>query len=215
MISLPHCGESPLVLQIDQHQFRKSFDSYVYVLLNEFTSRNELQKMLTAFAAIHPAAENTKYDYVLEPVTDIHLHSVAENQVNEASDPNLIYFLLLIAFVVLALAWINYVNLSIARSFERAKEVGVRKTAGATYRQIAYQFLSETFVYNVISMIIAIGLVAICAPWFYDFVGIKFPWDKVYWADLGPTGWIVAAIFVGGMIISLYLPMFNIIKLIK
>lgn len=190
----------------DQNQYRKSFDSYSYVLVNQFIPLADMQARLTAFAAKYPSPDNTKYDIFLEPVTDIHLHSVAENQVNEAADPNLIYFLLVIAFVVLALAWINYVNLSLARSFARAKEVGVRKTVGATYRQIAHQFLSETLVYNALSMAIAFGIVAITAPWFYDFVGIKFPWNKVYWSDLGSTGWLVMALFFGGMFISGFLP---------
>jgi putative ABC transport system permease protein len=190
---------------IDNAEYRKAFDGYSYVRLSDFTAREDLQQRLSAFAAKYPADENIKYDLVLEPVVDIHMHSVAEDQFND-STLTLVYFLLAIAFVVLALAWINYVNLSIARSFARAKEVGVRKTAGATYRQIAGQFLSETFVFNAISIFIAIILVAISAPWFYEFVGIKFPWDKLYWTQLGSTGWIVAAIFFGGMFISGYLP---------
>lgn len=191
---------------IDLNPERKFMNVYGYVQLNELTPVNDIQVKLSAFAANYPAPENTKFDLYLEPVTEIHLYSVAEDWFNYAPDRNLIYFLVAIAFVVLALAWINYVNLSIARSFARAKEVGVRKTAGATYRQIANQFLSETFVYNFMSMIIAIVLVAISAPWFYQFVGIKFPWDKLYWADLGSTGWIVAGVFFGGMFISGFLP---------
>lgn len=191
---------------IDQNKYRETFSSYAYVLLNKFTSLTETKEKMTAFTATLPAPANTRYDIFLEAVTDIHLYSVAEDQSNEAADIHLIYFLLAIALVVLVLAWINYVNLSIARSFGRAKEVGVRKTAGATYRQIAHQFLSETFVYNVISILIAIAIVAITAPWFYDLVGIKFPWDKIYWTELGSTGWIVTAIFFGGMFISGFLP---------
>jgi putative ABC transport system permease protein len=191
---------------IDQNQYRKSFDSYAYVQLSKFTPLTDIQKKMTALAATYPAPDNTTYNIILEPVTDIHLYSVAEDQFSQPSDPDLIYFLLAVAFVVLALAWINYVNLSIARSFARAKEVGVRKTAGATYRQIAHQFLSETLVYNGLSIVIAVALVAISAPWFYDFVGIKFPWDRIYWSDLGSTGWILLAIFLGGMFISGFLP---------
>jgi putative ABC transport system permease protein len=191
---------------IDQNKYRKSFDSYAYIQLNEHTPLNGIQEKVTSFAAKYPAPENTKYDIHLEPVTDIHLYSKAENQISEASDPSLIYFLLAVAFVVLALAWLNHVNLSLARTFARAKEVGVRKTAGATYRQIANQFLSETFVYNAVSILIAVMLVALSARWFYEFVGVQFPWDKVYWLNLGMTGWIVTSIFFGGMFISALLP---------
>lgn len=190
----------------DQADYRKKYGVFGYVMLDEFSSLAEVQEKMSAYAAKHPAPGKTRYDIFLEPVTDIHLYSKAEDQFNGDTDVNLIYFLMAIAFVVLALAWINYVNLSVARSFGRAKEVGVRKTAGATYRQIATQFLSETWVYNVISIVIAIVLVAIAAPWFYDFVGVKFPWDKIYWSDLGAITWIVTAIFFGGMFISGFLP---------
>jgi putative ABC transport system permease protein len=190
----------------DQKSYRQKYGLYQYILLNELSSITKVREKASAFAANHPAPENISYDVFLEPVTDIHLHSTAEDQFSDGPDVSLIYFLLAIAFIVLALAWINYVNLSIARSFGRAKEVGVRKTVGATYRQIANQFLSETFVYNSISIIVAVILVAISAPWFYDFVGIKFPWDKMYWTYLGSTGWIVLTIFVTGMFISGYLP---------
>ncbi|HZY81154.1 MAG TPA: ABC transporter permease [Cyclobacteriaceae bacterium] len=190
----------------DLDKYRKMYSTYGYIMLNRLASPTDVQKRLTAFAGQQPAPENTRYDIFLEPVTDIHLYSTAEDQFNSAKDVTFIFFLMGIAFVVLALAWINYVNLSIARSFARAKEVGVRKTAGATQRHIANQFLSESLVYNLISIVIAIIIVAISAPWFYDFVGIKFPWDKIYWTNLGPTAWIVAGIFLSGLLISGYLP---------
>lgn len=191
---------------VDRDQYRKQFGLFGYIVLDEQAILDAVKEDLSAFAAKQPAAENIRRDILLEPVSDIHLYSKAEDQFNDAPDAMLVYFLMGIAFVVLALAWINYVNLSVARSFARAKEVGVRKTAGATYRQIANQFLSETLVYNAISVIIAVFLVVMTAPWFYDLVGIQFPWSKVYWSHLGSTTWIVAVIFAGGMFMSGYLP---------
>jgi putative ABC transport system permease protein len=191
----------------DYNKQREFFTTFAYILLDDLTTLADVQQRITAYAAKLSSPANTKFDIYLEPVTDIHLYSVAEDQFNTApGQSTVIYFLLAVAFIVLALAWINYVNLSIARSFGRAKEVGVRKTAGATSRQIASQFLSETFVYNVISILIAVVLVAASSPWFYDFVGIKFPWDKIYWAQLGSTGWIVTAVFFCGMFVSGFLP---------
>jgi putative ABC transport system permease protein len=190
----------------DQAKYRKMYGVFGYVQLSKFSALKEVQENVSAFALKYPAPKDTRYDIFLEPVTDIHLYSKAEDQFNSDTDVDLIYFLMAIAFVVLALAWINYVNLSVARSFARAKEVAVRKTAGATYRQIANQFLGETFVYNAISMAIAGVMVAVGAPWFYDFVGIQFPWDKFYLSDLGSIAWIITIIFIGGMFISGFLP---------
>jgi putative ABC transport system permease protein len=191
---------------IDGHEFRGSFNGYDYIVINDRTSLEAMQGKLTALAATYPGDPNQRFDVVMEPVTKIHLHSNAEDGATATGDPMMIYFLLGVAFVVLTLAWINYVNLAIARSFSRAREVGVRKTAGATHRQVASQFLTETLVYNIISFVIAAVLVITTARWFYGFVGITFPWNKMYWTELGLTGWIVAVVFCSGILLSGALP---------
>ncbi|MEM9919405.1 MAG: FtsX-like permease family protein, partial [Bacteroidota bacterium] len=73
---------------------------------------------------------------------------------------------LLIAFFLLMIAWINYVNLSSVRAIERSKEVGVRKVVGAGRGQLLRQFFSEALMINVISLIFALGIVQFITPWF-------------------------------------------------
>ena len=74
----------------DQAIYRKKWGVFGYVMLNQFSTFDEVQKNISAFAAKYPAPANTKYDIFLEPVTDIHLYSVAEDQFNGNTDVNLI-----------------------------------------------------------------------------------------------------------------------------
>ena len=69
------------------------------------------------------------------------------------------------------IAWINYINLTVARSMERAKEVGVRRVVGAFPKQLVGQFLFEAFVMNLIAFIIALGLIELLLPSFNQLVG--------------------------------------------
>lgn len=82
------------------------------------------------------------------------------------------------------IAWINYINLTVARSMERAKEVGVRRVVGAFPKQLVGQFLFEAFVMNLIAFIIALGLIELLLPSFNQLVGrtITFSvWFTEYW----------------------------------
>ncbi|HMJ71414.1 MAG TPA: ABC transporter permease [Cyclobacteriaceae bacterium] len=190
----------------DSHPNRKPLDSYVYVVPNDHTPVELIQQKVSALAATYPVDAGQRFDIAMEPVSEIHLHSNAEDQPTPRTDPTTIYLLLAIAFVVLMLAWINYTNLAIARSFARAKEVGIRKVSGATRPQIIVQFLTETFLYNIICIVITLCIVYVSSPLFYRFVGISFPWDRLYWIDLGITGWVVIAVVCGGMLLSGVLP---------
>ncbi len=133
---------------------------YVYVEAQSGYDARQLESQISAaITKTHPNyIKSGDREYYLQPVTDIHLHSnlVEEWQANS----NYIYvqILTVVAALILFLACINYVNLSTARSAERAKEVGVRKVMGAIRRQLIGQFLGESFVTALIAMILAFGL---------------------------------------------------------
>lgn len=190
----------------DYNPERGFMGTFVYVVLNEDTQPEFVQERLTFLSAALPADDNQRLDLVMEPVTNIHLNSEVEDQPSMKADAMVIYFMLTIALVILILAWINYANLAMARSFARFKEVAIRKTSGATQRQIIEQFLVETFLYNLISFVIAAAVVYLASPMFYEFVGISFPWDKMFWTHLGIMPWIAIAIFSIGMLLSGGLP---------
>jgi putative ABC transport system permease protein len=191
---------------MDNNPNRQTITSYVYIVSNDHTPVEQVHEKIRALAAAYPANPGQRFDIGMEPVSEIHLHSTAEDQPSLRTDPATVYLLLAIAFVVLMLAWINYTNLAIARSFARAKEVGIRKVSGATRSQIIVQFLTETLVYNVISIIITFCIVYISSPVFYRFVGISFPLDRLYWVNLGGTGWLIVTLVCAGIILSGVLP---------
>lgn len=96
--------------------------------------------------------------YNIEPLEDIHLYSNKPYESETNGSISRIKFLTAIAFIVLLLSWLNYINLSTTKSLERAKEVGVRKVAGAQRMQLILQSLTESVVLNGIAIVIAIIL---------------------------------------------------------
>lgn len=102
----------------------------------------------------------------LMPVPDIHLHSKGRAQQKPTGDIVMVYSFSAIALLILAIAIINFANLSTARSSLRAREIALRKTVGATRPQIVTQFLGETFLTTSIALIIAMAIVELLLPWF-------------------------------------------------
>jgi putative ABC transport system permease protein len=102
-----------------------------------------------------------KWDFHLMPLTDIHLRSAAVGMpwLSHISNIKYIYIFGSIALFIILLACVNFMNLSTARASNRAKEVGIRKVTGSTKTQLIKQFLSEAFLYSIISSVIAVALV--------------------------------------------------------
>ncbi len=106
----------------------------------------------------------------LEPLEDIHLHSDKPYEAEANGSASRVNFLLAIAFIIIVLSWLNYVNLSTTKSLERAKETGIRKVVGAQRPQIIVQSLIESFVLNGIALIVAFGVVLIILPTFNNYI---------------------------------------------
>ncbi|HRO71833.1 MAG TPA: FtsX-like permease family protein, partial [Chitinophagaceae bacterium] len=115
--------------------------------------------------------EGNGYRYYLQPLKKIHLISHLEAELKPNGSITAVYIFSIVAIFILALACINFVNLSTARSVERAKEVGIRKTFGSERKALIGQFLFESVVITLISVIIAIGLIALLLPLFNQLAG--------------------------------------------
>lgn len=122
-------------------------------------------------------ANYTESDYIarvqptLQPVTDIYLRSNLFREIATMGNLNYVYIFGVIAVFLLVIACINFMNLATARSVERAKEVGVRKVAGASRGMLARQFLSESFVLTFIGLTCAVGLALLALPLFNSLTG--------------------------------------------
>jgi len=106
--------------------------------------------------------------YFLQPFTDMHLSTELppQNGLTNASNPVYSYILSGIALFILLIACINFINLTVARSIKRAKEIGIRKVVGGNRKQLIMQFLGESFVLSFIAFVMAIGLVELVLPVF-------------------------------------------------
>ncbi|MEQ8924524.1 MAG: FtsX-like permease family protein [Fulvivirga sp.] len=144
---------------------------YVYLRLNKASDRRQVEDYLSELTdkVVDPKSADLgyTYEYLLQPVKDIHLHS-NDLRYDIAEKGNVIYVkgLTAIAALILLLACANFINLSTARASKRAKEVGLRKVSGASRTQIIIQFLSESFVLVVLAMILGALLVEISLPFY-------------------------------------------------
>ncbi|SHH86432.1 putative ABC transport system permease protein [Chryseolinea serpens] len=116
--------------------------------------------------------EGNGYRYFLQPLTSIHLDPTnLEGTMRPGGNRNYVYFLICIASLILAIACINFMNLATARSAERAREVGVRKTMGSLKGQLVYQFLVESVLLSLFATVLALGLAQLALPYFNALAG--------------------------------------------
>ena len=142
---------------------------YTYLVLKDGAFTSELQTKFTAYVREHilskmPPMPGYHTNYLIQPLTDIHLHSNLKYEITANSNIMYVYIFSLIAIFVLILACINFVNLSTARSSTRAREVGVRKVLGSHRSQLIRQFFSESTICVAFSSILAIGLCELGLP---------------------------------------------------
>jgi putative ABC transport system permease protein len=119
---------------------------------------------------LKPEDDYSKY-LKLQPLKDIHLKSHLRWELESNGDIMNVYIFASAAILVLFIACINFMNLATARSLQRAKEVGVRKTIGANRGQLVYQFMFESLMLSIFAASIAVMLVELIFPWFNNFTG--------------------------------------------
>jgi putative ABC transport system permease protein len=154
---------------------------FTYLLLPEHYPVASLEQQLPAFVDRHmpfdktnPDSRPSKYTKLfLQPLTDIHLRSHLDDEIEENGDIKRVYIFGAIALFILLIACINYMNLSTARSALRAKEIGIRKVAGAQRQEIITQFLCESVIVAFLALLLAIGLTWLTLPWLNTVTGLR------------------------------------------
>lgn len=157
-----------------------------------------------------------KYRYYLQPLVDIHLYSQLDNELEANGDIRYVYLFSGIALLILALACINFMNLSTARSANRAKEVGVRKVLGSYKSHLVKQFLSESILISSIAMILSVVLALLMLPTFNSLAGKSLALPFTEWPFYGLL--ITGAIFIGviaGVYPAFFLSSFQPIQVLK
>ncbi|GAB4032948.1 ABC transporter permease [Spirosoma jeollabukense] len=146
----------------------------------------------------------------LQPLLKAHLYSDYEYEIGVVNNGKAVWTMLIIAVFILLIAWINYINLSTARSLERAKEVGVRKVAGATTNQLIGQFLSESILLNLLALVFALGLTVSLEPFLSEQIGKPLSLSLLTGAGYGGRLMAIAlgVVFILGMFLSGFYPAF-------
>ena len=141
-----------------------------YFILKDGASVAQIESRFPAFLSTHFVEDAPEWTGLhVQKMTDIHLHSDLELELSVNSDISYVYTLSGIALLILIIAMINYMNLTTAKSANRAKEVGVRKTIGAGKQNLVSQFLIESVVLVEIAAIAAVVLVQFLLPFLRTF----------------------------------------------
>jgi putative ABC transport system permease protein len=157
------------------------------------------------------------YGYFLQPLTDIHLYSHLEGELEPNGDATYVYGFAIIAFAILLIACINFMNLATARSTKRAREVGIRKTLGSNRAQLIRQFLAETIFMSFISVLIALVMVKLLLPYFNNLAGKQLVLD-IFGNPRNLAALAGLVIFVGllaGSYPAFFLASFQPVKVLK
>ena len=155
-------------------------------------------------------------EYTLMPLTDIHLHSDRTAELAPNGDITYVYLFAAIATFILVIACINFMNLSTARSANRAKEVGVRKVMGSMRAHLVRQFLTESILVCIAAFAIAVGLAHIALPIFNDLSqkSLHLPFDNSFFYLLLLGGAMIVG-FMAGLYPSIFLSAFKPVDVLK
>src|SRR5688572_5744229 len=157
------------------------------------------------------------YHYYLQPLTRIHLISDLEAELRPNGSMTAVYIFAIVAVFILVLACINFINLSTARSVERAKEVGIRKTFGSEKKALVGQFLIESVFVSLVSMLVAFTLIILLIPAFNTISGKNL--TVTYFLQPAWIFLLIAFVVITGIIAGLYpafvLSSFNPIMVLK
>jgi len=192
-----------------------------YLLLRKDANPESVEKKFAAIAEKFVGADMKKYNsavvYKLQPLNDIHLYSHYIMEPGETGDGKTVYLLLGIAFFIVIIAWVNYINLATSRAITRAREVGVRKAIGSRRSQLVYQFLSESAVMNGIALVLAILIVMIAIPGFNSLSGqsLSFTLFTKYQFWLSLAALFITGVFLSGLYPAFVLSGFNPIEVLK
>ena len=151
-----------------------------------------------------------------KPITEIHLNSKAEKELESNGDITTVYLFTIVAVFVLIIACINYMNLATARSATRGKEIGVKKVLGSNKSRIFNQFMAESFMLCFLAMIIAIVIVDLMLPVFNETTGKQLSMGLLANIPLLVALLVIwiAVSFISGSYPALFLSGFNPIKVL-
>lgn len=180
-------------------------DMYSFIKVLPGTNPIELEAKFPAVVKKYMPGDdpNMKNDELkLQALTAIHLTSNLADEAETNGDADKVLYLTVVGFFILIIAWVNYINLSTAKAMERAGEVGVRKSLGAYKSQLVNQFMIESAIVNLLAIMLALLLFALCLPVFNRIVGVETallhlmqPWFLISLVLLWVFGTLLSGIY--------------------
>ena len=161
-----------------------NFGVFTYLLFPEGLDvkafEKKMQGMYAAYMEPIFGPINIQIEYILEPIKNIHLYSTSAGEPEPTGSITYVYIFGIVAFFLLLIAAMNYMNLATARSSSRAREVGLRKVVGSRRSTLVMQFLSESTLFTIISLIISIVLLMALLPKFNLLAGKSFQLNVLF-----------------------------------
>jgi putative ABC transport system permease protein len=191
---------------------------YSYLLCEDDTDPKAMEEKMHQVTVQNYGKQVASYRTIwLQPLKSIHLHSRLEGELEANGSMSFIYLYSAIALFILLIAAFNFVNLSTARSTKRAREVGMRKVLGAARSQLVEQFVGESVVFSVLSLLLGLLLVGFSLPFFNSLTGKEMSVNSLANPSLmlGLVGIVVAAGILGGLYPAVFLSSFEPIRTLK
>lgn len=181
-------------------------DYYTYVLLRPGADPSKVRAQLPEFARRHIGDKMKKagifVQFDLQPIKDIHLRSKYEYEWPGNGNLSYLKYLGAAALFLLVIAWINYISLTSARAIDRAKEVGVRKVIGAGRGQLVGQFLMESLLVNLLSVVLGLIIYKVSLPAFSGLMGLTSAEVVLPGVELWVT--VIVIFFLGSFLAGAY-----------
>ena len=199
-----------LVPQTDPRMFETKVAAYLKSNLSQISKNKN-------YSSTQGTSNLNNISLTLQPLRDIHLYSNLSQEISTGGNGKMVWYLGVVAALILIIAYINYVNLSTAKVIERAKEVGIRKVLGSQRLQLILQFLFESLLLNLFSIGIAIFIVLIAMPWFSTICGVQMSftlWKDIYF-DLAFAGLLLSAILLSALYPALILSNYKPVQILK
>jgi len=196
----------------DYKAFEKNFDAYINKYVLPFIQQFVQIKSMAEFRKA-----GNKLEYSLIPLTKIHLYSDLSSELSPNGNIQFVYIFSIVALIILGIACINFMNLTTARSANRAREVGIRKVLGTERKELITQFLAESTLMVFLSLIIAIGIASIVLPLFNNVASKSMVLGSLFSPVILPL--LIALPFVVGLLAgsypAFYLSAFKPIEVLK
>ena len=191
-----------------------------YIRLNNFENISALEARLNALAISNNGLKKDKNDYGqistfdLQRLSDIHLYSHLSEEFEINGSAVLIFALIILAVIIILVAWINYINLATAMADDKAKSIGIRKVVGASRTELIKQVLAESGVFNILAVAIGLLVVYLLLPFYSNSFGIPVDYSAVYDLQtfIGLAGFIFFSTIIAGIYPAFIISALNPIK---